>query len=333
MRQAWYETTGDAAEVLKTGIVPIPKPKAGEVLVRVYASGINPSDCKQRRGWPGKSPDGKVVPHSDGAGLVVMVGPDVDAALVGSRVWIWGARGGKFYGFQDGPDSGTASEYVSLPVGHTAYLPDSVTFETGAALGGPACTAHHLIFGDGDVKGQVILVQGGGGVVGALAIAFAARGGATVITTISSPEKEAIALAAGAALTINYRQCNVAQAVLERYPEGVDRIVEVDFAANIDTDSVLIRRDGIIASYSSPSNTVPQIPYYLLQFKGVTVRFCQGARLPIEAQKSALLAIDKGLRDGWIRPVIAATFPLDDIAQAHEFVENCTAAGKVVLTL
>lgn len=333
MRQAWYDRTGSAAEVLKTGFLEIPAPGPGEVLVKVWASGINPSDCKQRRGWPGYVLQGRTVPHSDGAGVIAATGPGVDPRKVGSRVWVWGARGGSFYGFDGGPEVGTASDYVCLPVAHTAHLPDHVSFEVGAALGAPACTAHYLVFGDGDVAGKAILVQGGGGAVGSLATAFAARGGATVVATVSSSEKADIARSAGASHVINYRTSDIRETLAELCPDGFDRIIEVDFAANIAVDATVMRRDGVIASYSSPTNAAPTVPYYQLQFKGVTIRFCQGARLPQAAQTNALVAIEQGLREDWLRPVIGSRFALEEIAEAHELVESGKAVGKVIITL
>lgn len=333
MRQAWYDRTGTPAEVLRVGDAPVPLPRGGEVLVRIRASGINPSDCKQRRGWPGMAATGRIVPHSDGAGVVDRVGEGVDPALIGQRVWVWGARGGIFYGFDGGPEDGTATEFARLPVGHVVPLPDSVGFDIGAAIGAPGCTAHHLVFADGDVSGQVVMVRGGAGAVGELAVSFASRAGAHVIATVSSPEKAAIARAAGAQQVIDYRRQDVADAVLGAYPGGVHRIIEVDFAANIVGDAALIRRDGVIASYSSPSDPSPTLPYYPLQFKGVTVRFVQGAALPSGAQADAVRAISRGFAEGWLRPTIAAAFPLDRIADAHALVESGAQVGKVVLEL
>jgi NADPH2:quinone reductase len=308
-------------------------PGSAEVLVRVHASGINPSDCKQRKGWPGREPKGRVVPHSDGAGIIAGVGEGAASGLIGRRVWIWNARGGAFYGTGTGPEAGTASEYVVLPARHLAPLPDGVSFAVGACLGGPGCTAHHLVHADGDVSRQTILVQGGAGAVGELAVAFARQAGAQVIATVSSSEKAAIAAAAGAHHVINYREEDVIAAVSSLCPQGLDRILEVDFAANIETDVQLIRQNGIIASYSSPSNLEPRLPYYALQFKGVTVRFLQGASIPEQAQYSALNAINAGLEAGWLRPTVAAIYPLDRIADAHEKVESGTALGNVVLSL
>jgi len=334
MRQAWYTRTGPAREVLCVGDVPEPVAGPGEVLVRIRASGINPSDHKQRAGFAGPTvPNGRVVPHSDGAGVIEAVGEGVEIGWQGRRVWVWNARGGAFYGFNNGPEVGTASELIAIPLTRVAPLPDGVGFAEGACLGAPAATAHYAVFADGSVIGRTVLVQGGAGAVGELCVQFASAAGARVIATVSSPEKAAVAQMGGAHHVINYREEDVAAIVRGLCPDGVDRIVEVDFAANVDIDAAVIRQNGIIASYSSPSDREPVLPYYRLQFKGATVRFIQGYTLPPAAQARALGDIAEGAAAGWLRPTIARLFPLDEIAAAHELVGGGTAVGNVVLTL
>ncbi|MEA3263480.1 MAG: NADPH:quinone reductase [Pseudomonadota bacterium] len=334
MRQAWYTQTGPAREVLRVGDVAEPVAGPGEVLLRIRASGINPSDHKQRAGFGGSTvPNGRVVPHSDGAGLVQAVGEGVDPSWKGRRVWVWNARGGAFYGFSNGPEVGTASELIALPLAYVAALPDNVDFAEGACLGAPAATAHYAVFADGNVRGQTVLVHGGAGAVGELCVQFASAGGARVIATVSSAAKARVAQRAGAHHVIDYHTEDVAARVQALCPDGVDRIVEVDFAANIEVDAAVIRQNGTIASYSSPSNRQPVLPYYQLQFKGATVRFIQGYTLPPAAQALALKEIAEAAAAGWLRPTIAGRFPLDEIAAAHELVGSGTAIGNVVLTL
>jgi NADPH2:quinone reductase len=334
MRQASYNRTGPARDVFRIDEVERPSPGAGEVLVRVHASGINPSDFKQRAGWAGtKPPVRPIVPHSDGAGVVAALGAGVDPSWQDRRVWIWNARGGSFYGVSNGPEVGTASEYIALPLRQVVPLPDNVDFDIGAALGGPACTAYYVLFADGDVKGSSILVQGGAGAVGELVIQFAKAAGARVFASVSSSAKAAVAKAAGADHVINYRNENVIEAVRSLCPEGLDRIAEVDFAANIHTDIALMRQNGTIASYSSPSKSDPVLPYYALQFKGLTVRFIQGYSVPSAIQERGLKHITAGLAAGWLKPTIAARYPLEDIAAAHDFLESGRAIGKVVVQI
>ncbi len=332
MQAAWYERTGPAAEVLTIGRLPKPKPGPGEVLVRVQASGINPSDTKRRAGWRSRSGPlpNRVIPHADGAGMVAEIGAGVDASWIGRRVWIWNAGGGAVYGTQNGPETGTAAEFVALPVGHVTPLPENVDFAVGASLGVPACTAHYAVLADGPVAGQTVLVQGGAGAVGEWAVRIAADAGARVIATVSSPEKAEIAHTAGAAVVVDRRREDVVAAVREIAPSGVDRIVEVDFGANAATDAAVIAVHGTIASYSSTSAPQPVVPYYPLQYKGATLRFIQGYLLPPAARAAAIADIARLLGGEW-RPTIAARFPLARIAEAHALLESGKAAGNVVV--
>jgi NADPH:quinone reductase-like Zn-dependent oxidoreductase len=336
MRAAWYDRTGPAADVLTVGDVPRPEPGPGEVLVRLHASGINPADVKRRSGW-GSSTFGRsnkrVFPHTDGAGVVAAVGPGADELLIGRRVWIWNAGGGDFYRIPGAIERGTAAEYTALPVRYVVDLPASASFEVGACLGGPACTAHHVVLGDGDVLGQAILVQGGAGAVGELAIQFAAAAGATVIATVSSEAKAAIARSAGAAHVINRKTEDVARRVLDISPEGVDRLIEVDFGANVAIDAAVMKLNGKIASFSSTSVPEPVLPYYALQRKGITVQFVQAYILTTSARERALRGINDMLAAGRLRPTIARRYPLEAIAEAHGVVERGEALGNVVLTM
>src|SRR5262249_41822035 len=135
MRAAWYERTGPAAEVLQVGELPDPAPAEGEVLVRVRASGVNPSDTKQRAGWRGAKPAfARVIPHSDGAGEIVDVGAGVDRARVGERVWLYNCVG--LYDARRG--NGAAAELIALPAEQAVALPAALDFAAGACLGVPA---------------------------------------------------------------------------------------------------------------------------------------------------------------------------------------------------
>lgn len=334
MRATWYDRTGPADEVFQIGEMPKPAPGPGEVLVAIRASGINPSDTKARAGWRSSvQPSARTIPHSDGAGVVEAVGPGVDPSWIGRRVWLWNARGASTYGARNGPSVGTAAEYAVVPLRHAAPLPDGTSFEIGACLGVPACTAHYAVFSDGDLRGRTVLVQGGAGAVGELAVRFAADAGATVIATVGSAEKAKLARAAGASLVVDRHKEDMAATVLAFARDGVDRIIEVDFGANAEADAKMIAVNGTISSYSSTSRPEPVLPYYPLQFRGATLRFIQGYLLPDAARNKAIEDIGTMLAGGNLRPTIAATFPLDEIARAHQLVESGRAMGNVVLTI
>lgn len=327
MRAAWYEATGPASEVIRIGELPRPSPGPGEVLVRVHASGINPSDTKRRAGWrnePLAHP--RIIPHSDGAGVIEAAGADVEEGRIGERVWLWNAQSGRA--------SGTCADYVALSQAQAVPLPDSTSFIEGACLGVPASTAHCAVLADGPLVGQTVLVQGGAGAVGDYAVQWAKRAGAQVIATVGSDAKAALARASGADATVNRRSEDVVQRVLDLTDgQGVDRIVEVDFGANLALDVMLIKPNGVIASYSSTAQPEPVFPYYPLAYKGVTLRLVQAYILPRPARARALGDIGKALRDGALQHRIAALFPLEDTAAAHELQESGEVTGNVVVTL
>src|SRR5947209_8493467 len=233
MRAALYRGTGEAAEVFRIEEVDRPEPGPGEVLVRVHASGVNPTDYKARAGAVPRPIDGFQVPHQDGAGVIEAVGAGVDAGRVGERVWLWLAAAGRRWG--------TAAEWTVLPARQVVPLPDGASFELGASLGIPALTAHLALgaaeavpqpLAPGVLTGRTVLVAGGAGAVGHAAIELAAWAGATVLTTVSSPEKAALARAAGAHTVIDYRREDAAARVRDVAPDGVDLVVEVNPHAN-----------------------------------------------------------------------------------------------------
>src|SRR5437763_16192378 len=155
-----------------------PEPSPGEVRVRVALSGVNPGDTKKRGDWLGYGmPFPRIVPHSDGSGVIDAVGQGVDGSRVGQRVWVYGAQ--SYSGF------GTAAELTVVPAEQAVQLPSEVSGEIGACLGIPGITAHRAVFGDGPVAGKTILIQGVLGAVGSVAAQLARWGGATVIGTVT----------------------------------------------------------------------------------------------------------------------------------------------------
>lgn len=304
-----------------------PKPGPGEVLVRLAASGINPSDTKKRMGWRGKKLEFPlIIPHHDGAGEIADAGPGVDRSRKGQRVWLYNAQYGRPFG--------TAAEYVCVPADRAVPLPEGVSFSEGACLGVPASTAHFAVFADGPVKDQVILVAGGAGAVGHYAIQFAKWGGAKVIATVSSDVKAEHARRGGADHTVNYKREKVAERVLEwTSGQGVDRIVEVDLGANLQTDAAIIKPNGVIASYSSTRVPEPVFPYYPLAYKGVTLSLVQAYILPGEARIKATQDINACLEQGRLRNCVAREFPLDETALAHEAVEAGGLIGTAVISI
>ncbi len=327
MRATWFESFGSARDVLQVGEKDEPEVGAGEVLVRIATSGINPSDVKKRAGsFPNLLDLGYVIPNSDGAGVIEAVGQGVDAGRIGERAWIYQAQYGRRFG--------TAAEYVAIDASRAPRLPDNAGFEVGACMGIPAMTAHRCVFADGDVSGQTILVTGGAGRVGHYAIQWASQAGATVIASASNDKDKAACVAAGAAHVVNHRDEGFVDQILAAN-EGlpVDRIVDVEFGANLAASIAVLRIGGTIATYSSTQVTEPKLPFFEMMYKDITLRFVIVYAMPEEAKEHAIADINEALAADKLQHRIAHTLPLAEIAKGNELIEQGTIRGAVVLTI
>jgi len=327
MRAAWFESFGSAQDVLQLGERDTPTAGPGEVLVRIATSGVNPSDVKKRAGsFPSLLDGGFVIPNSDGAGVIENVGEGVNESRIGERVWIYQAQYGRRFG--------TAAEFVAIDSCRAPKLPDNTSFEVGACLGIPVMTAHRCVFADGDVAGQTVLVTGGAGRVGHYAVQWASQAGATVIATASNDDDKAVCEAAGAAHVVNHRSDDVVGAIMEATGgELVDRIVDVEFGANLATSIEVLRIGGTIATYSSTQVTEPKLPFLQMMYKDVTVRLVIVYAMPEQAKEHAIADIEKALSADTLQHRITHTPPLDDIARSNELVEKGSIRGAVVLTI
>ena len=325
MRAAWYEKNGPAREVIKVGELPDPEPGPGEVRVRIHTSGVNPSDVKRRAGNLGQAirvP--RVVPHSDGAGVIDAAGDGVPAARIGERVWLYNAQWQRAYG--------TCAEFCCVPQALARRLPDNVDFAAGANLGIPAMTAHRAVFSRGDVRGKTVLVTGGAGAVGHYAVQIAKWAGARVYATASSEQKAALARDAGATSVIDYRREDVAARVIELTGgAGVDHIVEVDFGANLQASIKMLRPNGAIAAYASTREPEPVLPYYPMMTRGFGIDLVFVYILPTEVRAKALADLDTMLSAGLLQHNIGARFALEHTAAAHEAQESGTVVGNIVI--
>lgn len=324
MQAAFYESTGPARDVLHVGRIELPEPGPGEVRVRVVCSGVNPSDVKSRAGLRNKTlPFPRIVPHSDGAGVVDAVGAGVRSPRVGERVWIWNAAWKR--------PGGTAAEYVVLPAAQAVHLPEQVGFDAGACLGIPALTAYHAAAVDGGVTGKSVLVAGGAGAVGHYAIQCARLMGARqVIATVSGEAKARLALEAGADLVLNYRQGDVADRIREATGGGVDRVIEVDIAANSALDLQVLKQGGDVVVYGSGAGEFT-LPFFPLILQHVRLRFFIVYELDAADRAHAEAHLGSWLRRGVLAHNVAHRVPLARIAEAHELVESGQALGNVVV--
>jgi NADPH2:quinone reductase len=326
----WYDRQGPAAEVLQAGELPAAEPGPGEVRVRVTRSGINPGDTKKRRGWLGSAmPFPRVIPHSDGAGVIESAGEGADPARVGQRVWVFGAQSYRPFG--------TAAQLTVVPGQQAVGLPDGVSDETGACLGIPGITAHRAVFADGPVAGLTILVQGVLGGVGALAAQLAHWGGATVIGTVRQhadlERLEHLEGAAAPAIThaVALDEPDPAAVIRGLAPAGVDRIIEVAFSDNVDLDAAVAKNQAVIAAYGTRGDR-PEFPFWPMLFDNITIRLLGSDDFSADAKQQAAADLTTAARDGALSIPVDAVFPLEQAAQAHDRVD-AGARGRVLLAI
>ena len=324
MQAVWYETNGAAADVLVTGALPVPTPEAGEVLVRLHASGVNPSDVKARAG---SRPMGfpRIIPHSDGAGVIEAVGADVDAAMVGLRVFV---RNGQWR-----RASGTAAQFIAIQADCVHPLPENVGFERGAALGIPALTAACAVLRDGPVDGDTVMIHGGNGTVARLAVQIAVDCGATVIATTGDMARADRIRDAGAAHVLDYRDPDLVSAVKAAAGSaGVARIIDGECGANIATSIDIIAEKGIIVGYGSVQVPTPQLPFLKMMFKSITLSSFLVYLLEAEEAAAYAAIIGEMLARRALDVPVQEVIPLHEAARAHRLVEAGNRTGAVILT-
>ncbi len=326
MKAAWFESFGAASDVLITGEQEKPVAGDGEVLIHLATSGVNPSDVKKRAGSsPYLLDDGFVIPHSDGAGVIEAVGKGVSEDRLGERVWVYQAQHGRRFG--------SAAEYVALDSARAARLPDSSSFEIGACIGIPLMTAHRCVFADGPVEGKTLVVTGAAGRVGFYAVQWASQAGARVIATASNDNDADSCKRAGAYVTVNHRDEDwAAQVVAANGGAPVDRVIDVEFGANLPAVLDMIRTSGTIVSYSSTIITEPKLPFYRMMFMDLMIRLVIVYAMPEAAKRSAIDAIELALKEERLEHRIAHILPLAQIDRAHELIERGGFRGCVILT-
>jgi NADPH2:quinone reductase len=326
MHAIWYDRFGPAAEVLQTGEIPTPRPGPGEVLVRLAFSGVNPSDAKARAGGrPGvtEPPFPRIIPHSDGSGVIEAVGDGVDPGRAGERVWIWNGQWQRPFG--------TAAGYIALPAQQAVALPPDVSLEVGATLGIPGLTAAQTVFGGGAVAGKTLLVSGGAGAVGHTAVQLARWGGARVIATASAGAAERVR-AAGAEAVFDYADPDLSDKITEAAGgAGIDRAIEVEFGRNASLLAEVMAPLGTVAAYGSAKDMTPELPFGPFLFKALKIDITLIYILPEGPRRAAIDRLHAALADGALVPRIAARYPLEDCAAAQDAVLTPGRAGAVLL--
>jgi NADPH:quinone reductase len=324
MKAAWYERNGAARDVLIVGDLPKPVPVAGEVLVRLHVSGVNPSDVKSRAGRPLAGE--KVVPHSDGAGVIEAVGENVLKSRIGERVWLWNGQWKRALG--------TAAEFIAVPAQQAVRLPDRIDFAAGACFGIPGLTAMHAVNLHGALAGKTLLITGAASAVGHYATQIAAARGARVIGTASA-EKSHHALAAGARAIIDYKKGDVAKQILAfTSGKGADGIIDMDFSSTAPLLSGgILKPHGKLVGYGSNQRGNNTLPFTDSLFNSLTLQFFLVYELLPEERATAIADLTSMLDRGSVQHTIGARFPLADIAAAHETVEAGRILGNTVIDI
>jgi NADPH2:quinone reductase len=322
-----YEEFGLATEVLQVQEIELQKPGSREVIVKLRYSGVNPSDAKARAGSrPGvvRPEYSLVIPHSDGSGVIEGVGSELDKSLIGKRVWV---RNGQWK-----RPFGTAAEYITIPIENTVEMLNQMTFQEGATMGIPGLTAAQGVFGSGSVKGQTLLVSGGNGAVGHLAVQLAKWGGAKVISTGSQSNSHSI-LNNGADYFFDYSSDNLVSQILEVAPEGVDRVIEVEFGLNLTWLHQVVKPNGSIAVYGSAKEMNPTIPFGLYLFKAIKIDIFLIYILPQKQRELAINFLHSAFEQKALTPKIDSIFKLENCALAQNRTLESGRNGAVLLEI
>ena len=327
MKVIGYEEFGPANEVLHLREMELQKPEPREVIVKLKYSGVNPSDAKSRAGnRPGvlRPEYNFVIPHSDGSGVIEDVGSGLDKSLIGKRVWVRNAQWKRPFG--------TAAEYITIALENLIEMPSEMSFKDGATMGIPGLTAAYGIFGSGEVLGKTLLISGGMGAVGHLAVQLAKWGGAKVVATGSKSSCETI-LSLGADYFFDYSSDKLASQINEVAPEGVDRVVEVEFGVNLSWLHKVLKSNGTLAVYGSAKEMNPIIPFGPYLFKAIKIDIFLIYILPPKEREIAINYLHLAYGQKALIPRIDSIYRLEDCSQAQERTLTKGRKGAVLLEI
>ena len=325
MKAALYKSFGTAAEVLEFGYLESGKPQADELQLQLHSSGINPSDVKKRMGQRGEFTDEFVVPHSDGAGIITAVGTYVDPDRIGERVWVHSAQHERHWG--------TAASVANLPAQLASRLPDACSFTEGACIGIPMMTAHRCLTVGNDIAGKNVLVTGAQGRVGYYAVQIAKHFGAHVIATVGAKSGQEAVQAIGADYVVSHRDDAFPEQIMEHLGGAhLHHVVDVEFGINLAKYLPALSDHAVISSYASGVNPNPELPFYPLMFKNVSIHPVLVYSMPEQAIARAIRDINQMLEQNAIAYLQITEFAFVDIIKAHEFIEQ-GGRGHTVLNI
>src|SRR5437588_1038405 len=306
-------------EVLRLEEVPTPQPDSGEMLVRMQAIGVNPVETYIRGGKYARLPALPYTPGNDGAGVIEQAGSDVTEFKAGDRVYTAGSL------------SGTYAEFVLCKTEQVHRLPQNVSFAQGAAMGTPYATAYRGLFQRAEAKpGEVVLVHGASGGVGTAAVQLARARGLRVLGSAGSDEGLKPARGQGAHEVFDHHAPDHFEQIMNATDgRGVDVIVELLANVNLGKDLTILAKRGRVVTIGSRGR-VEIDPRDAMQ-RDADVRGMAIPNTPPADWASIHAALDVGLENGTLHPVVGKEFPLAEAAQAHRAVMEPGAFGKIVL--
>jgi putative PIG3 family NAD(P)H quinone oxidoreductase len=318
-----YDAPG-APEVLRPETVPVPSPRAGEVLVKVAFAGVNRPDVVQRQGFYPPPPGASPIPGLEIAGEVVALGEGVGAELLGQKVCALVSGGGY-------------AEYCLAHAGHCLPVPVDLPLDQAAALPETLFTVWHNVFERAWAKeGETILVHGGTSGIGSMAIMLGKLFGLTVIVTCGGADKCAAALEIGADHVIDYKAVDFVEEI-KRITGGIGVQIVLDMVAGdyVARNLQCLAEDGRHVTIAVQGGVRAEINMAQVMVRRLTLT---GSTLrPRSAEFKTLLA-DEIARIAWplvtggrLRPIMDQTFPLNAAAAAHARMEAGTHIGKIVL--
>ena len=327
MRAGWFEKTGPADEVIRVGEMDTPAPGPGEVLVRLHASGINPSDYKRRAIVKVAPEFPRVIPHSDGAGIVAALGAGVTDLRIGDRVWTFNGQWARPFG--------TAAEYIALPRRFVKQLPANTSYAQGACFGIPAMTGYHAVHVAGPLAGKTVYVPGATGRVGAYAVQFAKWRGARVIASTGGGEASQRAIMdLGADLVLDRKSADLGQRLLaETGGRGVDHIVEVDLPGSMGFDESILAERGSIVSFGAASAPTVAVTQTGRRARNMNMHFIFVYLLDDPTFERTCAGIIEAAEAGVLKHRIGGRFPLEELAKAHHTAETSSGTGHIVVEM
>lgn len=326
--KAVYISEPGGPEVLEVRDVDAPVPGQGEVLIDVVAAGLNRADVQQRRGFYPPPPGASEIPGLEVSGRIAGFGPGVSKPFsLGDKVVALLAGGG--YAHQ-----------VAVPAEQVLRVPDGVDLVTAASLPEVAATVYSNLIMTAQLQpGETVLIHGATGGIGTMAIQLAKAFGAKVATTAGTDEKVSTAKAfLGADIAINYAEEDFPESLRRQNGgKGADVILDVVGAKYLQQNVDALADYGRLVVIGLQGGTKGELDLGLLLKKRAAVVATALRPRPV-AEKGAIMAAVRDavwplVADGRIRPLVAKTFPLDQVAAAHRYFDSGDHVGKVLLVM